>query len=249
MDPNLLTHKTLTLYVQRYRNMNFRGTGNYMTTQQNQSDIFWAEITPCEHLVQIYGDDDVFVDSLEGFVAGGLKAGDAVIVIATASHRSCLESRLITNGISLSIARSRDQYITLDTEETLTKFLVNDWPDEELFEQLVIPLIERARRTDRRVRAFGELVAVMWGQGLNGATVQLEHLWHKLCQRESFSLFCAYPKTGFTQDAQASIREICQTHSRIVPDALPCISSVVTDYRVINLTPSTFHYFSAPVVR
>lgn len=27
-----------------------------------------------------------------------------------------------------------------------------------------------------------------------------------LCQQEAFALFCAYPRTGFTQDATESIR-------------------------------------------
>jgi hypothetical protein len=181
-----------------------------------RSRIFWGEIAPCEHLVQIYQDDGVFLDSLLGFVAGGLEANDGVIVIATAEHLAALEDRLLNHGISLHIARSRDLYIALDAEETMAQFMVNGWPDDVLFERMVTRLLERARGHDRRVRAFGEMVAVMWGQGLNGATVRLEHLWHKFCQREAFSLFCAYPRSGFTQNADASMKEICETHSRVL---------------------------------
>ena len=66
------------------------------------------------------------------------------------------------------------------------------------------------------MRAFGEMVAVMWGQGLSGATVRLEHLWHQFCAKEAFSLFCAYPRSGFTEDAEVSMKEICATHSQVV---------------------------------
>ena len=52
--------------------------------------------------------------------------------------------------------------------------------------------------------------------GHQGATVQLEHLWHRLCQKEAFSPFCAYPRSGFTDDAEESMRKICDTHSRVV---------------------------------
>ena len=31
-----------------------------------------------------------------------------------------------------------------------------------------------------------------------------------------FSLFCAYAKSGFTQNAEESIREICDAHSRVL---------------------------------
>ncbi len=61
---------------------------------------------------------------------------------------------------------------------------------------------KKTRRDGRRVRAFGEMVAVLWDQGQNAATVRLEHLWHKLCPEEKdFSLFCTYPKAGFTDFA------------------------------------------------
>src|SRR5262245_8287457 len=96
----------------------------YDDTKRSRPEIFWGEIAACEHLVQIYQDEGVFMDSLEGFVAGGLKRGDGVIVIATAAHRTALEERLRERGISLLIARASDQYIPLDAEEVLTKFLV-----------------------------------------------------------------------------------------------------------------------------
>ena len=187
---------------------------------QNQvkanQEVFWGEIAPCEHAVQIYEDADVFLDSLEGFVAGGLRAGDGVVLIATREHLADLERRLATNGFDLDDARSVDQYIALDAGETLSQFMVKEWPDERLFERLVTDVLTRAGRGGRRVRAFGEMVALMWARGHNGATVRLEHLWHGLCKKEAFSLFCAYPRSGFTKGADESIREICDVHSRVI---------------------------------
>ena len=71
-------------------------------------------------------------------------------------------------------------------------------------------------RDGRRVRAFGEMVALLWAQGHTAAIVRLEHLWHRMCQERGFSLFCAYPRVGFTQDVDASIREICAAHSKVL---------------------------------
>jgi hypothetical protein len=181
-----------------------------------RSQVFWAEIAPSEHLVQIYGEENVFLDALDGFVAGGLDANEGVIVIATARHLAALDERLIKHGFSLSIARSRDQYIPLDAAETMAKFMVNGSLDEERFQRLVNSLLLRARGRERRVRAFGEMVALMWEQGMSGATVRLEHLWHSFCLKEGLSLFCAYPRSGFTQNADESIKEICDAHSRVV---------------------------------
>lgn len=179
-------------------------------------EIFWGEISPCEHLVQIYEHDETFLDALEGFVAGGLRGGDGVIIIATPSHRADLEARLADQGLDLDLARSRDRFISLDAEETLASFMVNGWPDPDLFIKCASELLQRARGNGRRVRAFGEMVAVMWARGQYGATVQLEHLWHDLCRAEAFSLFCAYPKIGFTEDMASSIDAICAAHSKFV---------------------------------
>ena len=98
--------------------------------------------------------------------------------------------------------------------ETLSLFMRNGWPDDERFAECIRAIVDRARAHDRPVRAFGEMVALLWAQGHNGATGRLEHLWHSLCQSEAFTLFCAYPRSGFTKDATESMQEICAAHSR-----------------------------------
>jgi hypothetical protein len=173
-------------------------------------------MSPCEHTVQIYEEDETFLNTLEDFVCDGLDGGEGVIVIATEPHRKALNTRLIARGIDLEFASSRKHYLALDAEETMMRFLVTGWPDGGLFESVVARLLADARGTGRRVRAFGEMVALMWARGMNGGTVRLEHLWHQLCRKEGFPLFCAYPRTGFTQDTHASLREICDAHSRVL---------------------------------
>ena len=181
-------------------------------------DVFWGEIAPCEHLVQLYDDGAVFLDALEGFVGGGLFAGDGTVIIATEPHLDALAMRLIANGVDLHAAIARDQYIPIRADETLAKFMVDGWPDEGLFREVACQLISRARGDRRRkVRAFGEMVALLWVDGNREAVVRLEQLWHGLCEEEAFSLFCAYPKLGFTQGASISARDICSLHSRVVP--------------------------------
>ena len=181
------------------------------------NDIFWGELTPCDHLVQIYQNDLALIDSLEGFIAGGLSAGDAVVIIATPTHRAALQRRLESQGFDIAAVAAADRYSALDAEKTLAKFMINGWPDDELFQTLIEQLLARAQSGGRRVRAFGEMVAILWAQGNNGATVQLEHLWSRLCHDKTFSLFCAYPRSGFTQSTTASMKEIFDAHSRLVP--------------------------------
>src|SRR5688572_6163487 len=151
----------------------------YETVEMKSSaEVFWGEIAPCEHMVQIYEQADRFLDSLEGFVAGGLRAGEGVVIIATPLHRLAMQERLSALGFDLGLARNEGRYIDLDAEETLARFMHDGWPDENLFSWLVADVLAQAGKGGRRVRAFGEMVALLWANGHNGATVHLEHLWH-----------------------------------------------------------------------
>ena len=176
---------------------------------------FWAEMSACEHFVQIYETDSAFMDTLAGFIGGALRDGEVAIVIATGAHRNELDLRLLDMGIAVSAAKDKDQFISIDAEETLAKFMVNGWPDEQKFASVIREILDRAGGNERRIRAFGEMVALMWAKGYCAATVRLEHLWQQLCESESFMLFCAYPKSGFTENPADSIARVCAQHSKV----------------------------------
>lgn len=189
-----------------------------ITREADRIEVFWGELAPCEHLIQLYDNDDIFLDTLEGFVYGGLRAGEAVVVIATARHAKHLNDRLRSRGVDVAAERRDRNLILMNAEQTLHSFVSDDgWPNDDKFYEVVRTVLAKARGdSGKRVRAFGEMVAVLWDRGQNAATVRLEHLWHKLCQEEEFSLFCAYPRAGFTNYALKSLQDICAVHSQVV---------------------------------
>ena len=69
--------------------------------QATHNPVFWGEIAPCEHIAQFYEHDGVLLDTLAGFVGGGLKQGEGVIVLATGEHLKALDQRLEASGINL----------------------------------------------------------------------------------------------------------------------------------------------------
>jgi hypothetical protein len=188
----------------------------YTDWQLSQTQIFWGEIAPCDHVVQLYENDENFLDVLAGFTGSGINTGDCVIVIATTNHLKGLEERLTSLGVHVDMLIADNHYIPLNAEDCLARFMVDGWPDEALFMEFVSGIISKARQSSRKSRAFGEMVAIMWAKGYNGATVQLEHLWNKFAEKESFSLFCAYPRAGFTQGMQDSLLNICCSHSKMI---------------------------------
>ncbi len=150
------------------------------------------------------------------FVTEGLGNGEAVIVIATQAHREALNERLEGRGLDLAQARLNCLYLDLSADNCLATFMKDGWPDERRFNEAIENLINKVNGPGRRIRAFGEMVALLWANGNSGATVRLEHLWNEFRRTRPFPLFCAYPKSGFTDDADASLREICEAHTKVI---------------------------------
>ncbi len=152
-----------------------------------------------EHSVQFYEADDFLLAGVTRFVAAGISDGDCSIVIATKAHREDLETRLVNRGLDLNAARRRGAYVAIDAADTLAKFMVGDRPDPARFEQAVGELIQNAIKGPplRRVRAFGEMVALLWADGRPDAAIALETLWNDLGRRQTFSLLCGYPMQAF----------------------------------------------------
>lgn len=171
-----------------------------------------------EHLVQFYESDTFLLETLSEFIGAGLGSGAACIVIATQAHREELLPRLQANG--LDPARIPERYVALDAAATLAQFLDEGLPDPQRFARVIGAHIERAERHVRRVRIFGEMVALLWQLGNLAAALHLEACWNELhsasCQ---FSLLCAYPMSLFADyEHDERFARMCELHSLVIPD-------------------------------
>jgi hypothetical protein len=180
----------------------------------NDVDAFFVNTTGCAHVVHLYEKDDVFLDTLEGFTSGGLRAGEVVVLIATTAHLFALEYRLQKNGgWNVADLRQRGQYVAINASEALAGFMRDGCVDESRFNETVVATIEAAQAGGRRVRAFGEMVALLWASGDRHATRRLEELWNSVCRDRKLSLLCAYPRQQ--PDSDPAMLEICALHSRV----------------------------------
>ena len=179
-------------------------------------DLLWDAIAPCDHVVQVYAEETLFLAALEGYVAGALARGEAAIVLATPAHLEGLESRLGQRGFDLEAAVRETRYVARSAPEVLDTFMVDDWPDAARFEAVIQELLRTARGAqERKVRVFGEMVAILWARGLIAATLHLEELWNDITQAHRFPLFCAYPGRIFTRNAAESLARIGGMHTRV----------------------------------
>lgn len=172
------------------------------------------------HAVQFYEKDDFLLEGVTRFVAAGISDGDCSIVIATKPHRVDLEARLVRRGLDLNAARRRGSYVALDAAETLAKFMTGDQPDATKFDQFVGALVEGSVQGPpiRRVRAFGEMVALLWSGGNPDGAIELERLWNQLAKRLTFSLLCGYPIRAFAgTEHERGFAALTAAHAHVAP--------------------------------
>ena len=178
----------------------------------------WSEMGDADHFVQFYEADASLLHALAGYVGSALEAGDAAVVVATKEHREALAARLGEDGVDVCAAAAAGQFVALDAAETLSQFMLDGRPDPARFAEVVGAVIERASGGRPRVRAYGEMVALLWADGNTEAALRLEALWNDLARTRPFSLFCAYPMSGVGGAGLAeSLGSVCASHSRVIP--------------------------------
>jgi len=188
------------------------------------------------HLVQYYEKEGFLYDRVTDFMSEGLRGSDAAVLIATPAHRDGVESRLLRQGIDLSRLKAGGRYHALDAQATLSRFMVDGTPDPHRFADTIGPVIRTARGGDRRVLAFGEMVALLWAAGNQDAAIQLEELWNDLARRETFALLCAYPIKHFDDAVHAKpFADINAAHTWVTPAESYSIAEADERNRVIAM--------------
>jgi signal transduction histidine kinase len=172
------------------------------------------------HIVQFYEHEDFLYDNVAHFLAAGLKVNEPVIVIATEAHRTGFVTRLKLHGIDVAAAIASNQLVLLDAQETLDRFMVDGAPNGDRFRDAIVPVIEQVRRgrDGQRVRAYGEMVDLLWRAGNRQAAIRLEELWNDLGTEHTFSLLCAYVMGNFYRSDDADpFHHVCNTHTHVLP--------------------------------
>jgi hypothetical protein len=163
------------------------------------------------HLVQFYGSDESrLASNVSKYLTEGLKNGEGALVIAVPAHLESFQAALD--------ADLRKRVAWLDAQPTLDQFLRNGMPDWDLFEATIPPAMQRVRANSEGVRAYGEMVGILWSNGRHAAAIRLEQFWNRLLSRASFQLFCGYPIDVLNPAfAPASVDAILCNHTHIVP--------------------------------
>jgi CheY-like chemotaxis protein len=163
------------------------------------------------HEVQFYSDDASLLAGFASFVEAGLKKGNAVIVVATESHRESLIHRLQAQGVEVTTAIGEGRYVALDVAETLSTFMMKDLPDPVRFFKvagdLMVAAAKAAKGKQLRISACGECAPTLCAQGKSDAAIQLEHFWDEIAKTFDVDILCGYISESMERQLSAPVQK------------------------------------------
>jgi len=172
------------------------------------------------HAVQFYKDGASLARTVARFFEEGLNAGQPAVMIATPSHARAILRALSASGCNVPSLRRTGQLQTLDAEKVLASFMPGATLDPVLFKSNVGDLIERLYDGEKpsSIRAYGEMVDLLWQRGNADGAIRLEILWNQLASHYSFSLMCGYAVGQFYKETRdPRYAEVCAQHSHVLP--------------------------------
>ena len=183
-------------------------------------DQLLAEAGPCDHVVQLYQDEDFLSRAVCRFAGGALANGEGIILVPTLTHWNAIRPRLEAEGVDVKAARERGQLTVVDADECLPRFMRNSMPDSSIFLGLAADVIGQARAGVRyeKVRWWGEMVNVLWERGNAAASMNLEDQFDQLAKKHDIAIFCSFLMDNFNGEVHTHmLPRLGANHSHLIP--------------------------------
>jgi MEDS: MEthanogen/methylotroph, DcmR Sensory domain len=173
-------------------------------------------------MVQFYTDDIPLTEGVTQYLIEGMRLGERGIVIATADHCAAIRRALEKNGLDVDGAVYNRRLLFCDAGEILNRFMIDGQPDRGGFDAAVGTLVRdlSTPTSGGRLRAYGEMVDLLWNAGHSAAAMRLEGFWNELLDATGVSLTCAYQIDIFGREFQAGVLDhLLRTHTHLLPTA------------------------------
>ena len=182
-----------------------------------RSSHHWA-LTGPGHGVQFYRDDAERVRLLTDFVTDGLNARQPVVAIVESPRLLQIREALTDRGSAVKTLEDEGQLILLNARLMLTALMNGHGVDPSRFRGIIGAVMERAGGRRRVVRAYGEMVDLLWKDGQAPAALRLERLWNALARDYHFALLCGYSADNFiSAEPGNGFEAVCGQHRVVVP--------------------------------
>lgn len=170
-----------------------------------------------EHVVQFFDTEESRAHNVAAFLADGYAAGEPLIVISRPVNWARVMEQLEVIGVPVRQAIADGTIVVKDANETLRQLSRHGSPDSGLFATVVGEVaLDLARRTGKRIRAYGEMVDLLAQRGELPEAVTLECLWNGLGARVPMFLLCGYSSAHFVSGStHQELLNICNAHSDV----------------------------------
>jgi hypothetical protein len=179
-----------------------------------------VDASPHDHIVQLYQDHDFLKSAVCRYIGAGLANGDRIILFPTLTHWNAFRQRLETEGVDVQAARERGQLTVVDANEILPRFMRDAMPDPQVFNAVIGDVFRQACAggSYQKLRAWGELVNVLWERGDVAASMNLEDLFDQLNKKIGIAMFCSYVMDNFNGDVHAlMLPRLGTNHTHLIP--------------------------------
>jgi DNA-binding NarL/FixJ family response regulator len=102
------------------------------------------------HELSLYSDDAAFVDDFAHSIGAALEDGNAVVIIATESHRANLLQQLRSDGVDIDVAAERKLYIPLDVSDSLPRVMETLAEEDGIAKDVPQAIVEALRTAQER---------------------------------------------------------------------------------------------------
>ena len=172
------------------------------------------------HAMQIYTDEQAFLDGIGDCFDQSLRRGDATCVIATEPVRRGLTERLRARGWSVDGASPHARVRVIDAAEALARVVRDGRPDPGGLAAIAAELEAyrdgAAEGSDRRLTVFGDMVFLLSTTGNGQAAIELERTWNTLTRARPFLTLCGYSRACFRDHNQPWLFDgACAEHTAV----------------------------------
>jgi diguanylate cyclase (GGDEF)-like protein len=182
------------------------------------STVTQSSLAERGHLVEFYETEEFLLDTVRAFLLPALREGDAVIVGAGEGGRERIAAALGEAGVDVEAAVGDGRYVAFDPVQSLSRLMVDGEPNPARFHETIGHLMDVASQGGRRVRAYGEMVTMLWEARDVTSAMALERLWNGFMETRPLDVLCAYPMQAFEDKASADqFKSVCEQHSRVIP--------------------------------
>ena len=169
--------------------------------------------TGSRHIVQFYETEASLVERAATYLAEGTVAGQALVVLATASH-----ARAIADALAAK-APAAEAFIHLDTDKLMPALTAGALPIDELMRRRVELALSAAGVSEHAsIRYYGRLADQLMTSGNAEASLAVEDFWSSFIATRDMCILCAHSLENFYQDETGYLlNEVCVRHGAADP--------------------------------